>query len=129
MALPTCRIPRCTVTVAKHGLCLAHLRQAIDHQAARRADRACTFDGCDIPARANGLCPGHDTQRRRGHTLTPLRHRRTTCTNGCTRRHYARGLCRRCYDTSRPPCTNGCDTPQHARGLCRPCYDVERRAA
>lgn len=33
----------------------------------------CSFDGCDRPKRANGLCTTHYQQKRRGKTLTPIR--------------------------------------------------------
>lgn len=33
----------------------------------------CSFDGCERPAKEDGLCWGHVKQRRRGQRLTPLR--------------------------------------------------------
>lgn len=36
---------------------------------------ACTFDGCEEPQYGHGLCPGHNQQRRRGKTLSPIRRR------------------------------------------------------
>ncbi len=35
----------------------------------------CSFTGCERPVRANGLCEGHNGQRRRGQDLRPLRQR------------------------------------------------------
>lgn len=32
----------------------------------------CTFDGCDRPVQARGLCPGHYQQQRRGEDPKPL---------------------------------------------------------
>lgn len=36
---------------------------------------ACDFEGCGRPLKGNGLCNGHNEQRRAGRTLTPLRNR------------------------------------------------------
>ncbi len=35
--------------------------------------RACDFQGCSRPHKAKGLCAGHDSQKREGRALTPLR--------------------------------------------------------
>lgn len=37
-----------------------------------RKHDGCTFDSCDKPHHANGLCHGHDLQRKRGQPPTPL---------------------------------------------------------
>lgn len=37
---------------------------------------ACSFPECGKPRRANGLCTGHNQQRRHGKNLTPLRFKR-----------------------------------------------------
>ena len=58
--------------------------------------KVCTFDGCDRPIKARGLCGGHYQQVRDGRTLVPLRHvEYSTCTfDGCDREHQTNGLCR-----------------------------------
>lgn len=33
----------------------------------------CSFDGCDLPTHAKGLCIGHYQQHRKGKALSPLR--------------------------------------------------------
>lgn len=104
--LPICAIPTCTTPVAKHNLCLGHLAQALDHRAQRANEQAnarrCTADGCTKTRRANGLCTGHDTRRRRGQTLTPLAERPETCTEpACAKRHYSKGRCRSHYEAHR----------------------------
>lgn len=40
------------------------------------AQGTCTFDGCDRPAQAKGLCPGHYQQQRRDERLEPLKFER-----------------------------------------------------
>ncbi len=43
----------------------------------------CSFVECHLASRNNGLCKGHDTQRRRGTELKPLRIKRDfTISNG-----------------------------------------------
>ncbi|HEX2615075.1 MAG TPA: LAGLIDADG family homing endonuclease [Nitrososphaera sp.] len=34
----------------------------------------CSFDGCEMVRRANGLCAGHNAQHKKGRVLTPLKH-------------------------------------------------------
>jgi len=61
----------------------------------------CSFDACDRPCCARGLCASHDLQRRRGRTLTPLRpsrltpkiHKATCSFDACGRSSQAKGLC------------------------------------
>lgn len=59
----------------------------------------CSFEGCDRPRRANGLCSGHNRQRARGQQLRPLEPRRpqgsfVACSfEGCGRDQRYKGLC------------------------------------
>jgi hypothetical protein len=60
--------------------------------------KLCTFDGCEKPLHAKGLCDGHRIQLSEGRPLKPLRPRATkvpqNCTfEGCDRPHDAKGLC------------------------------------
>lgn len=58
---------------------------------------ACDFTGCGRPARTKGLCSTHDTQRRLGLELRPIRAKRTAQIEcdfpECGRAHRAHGLC------------------------------------
>jgi HNH endonuclease len=54
----------------------------------------CTFDGCQRPYRARGLCSSHLDQLARGKSLTPIRKPKTSCEfPGCDRKHAGNGLC------------------------------------
>jgi hypothetical protein len=107
--------------------------------------RLCSFEGCEKPLRALGLCSGHRQQKARGEELRPLirieRGVFKECSvEDCERPHRAKGLCDKHYHSARyqsvagPPreqvsrprrrqetrvCSfAGCEKLVHAVGLC-----------
>lgn len=62
------------------------------------AVKVCTFEGCDKPFSAKGLCRTHYEQHRRGKELHPIGYppgrRPSVCTfDGCERRYDSNGYC------------------------------------
>lgn len=73
----------------------------------RRSRPECEFEGCDKPIFTYPLCAGHNAQKKKGKSLTPLQPRKTwrwhepagPCSlPGCERLHFSKSLCRR-HDT------------------------------
>lgn len=69
--------------------------------------KTCSFEGCDDPVRAKGLCMGHYSQQNRGEHLRPKRAARNVKTHGmpcivpsCTSPIQANDLCHAHYRTS-----------------------------
>jgi hypothetical protein len=105
----------------------------------------CSGPGCERKAKCKGLCLSHDSQRRAGKALSPLRARATvvpsTCgLDGCERSHYAKGWCRAHYNQFRktgkvvlvvhhePVCSfPECGKPHSGHGLCDG-HCIQRRA-
>lgn len=73
----TCSIDDCMGAPCARGFCQKHYRRFMKHGDPLAfypdATRACTFDGCDRPHEAQGLCHSHRAQAQRGAELTPLR--------------------------------------------------------
>lgn len=111
-------------------------------------ERVCSFEGCENPFVAKGLCKGHYHQWWRGKGLKPLKSRTpshlvpTQCTfEGCERASDAKGMCSGHYQQHqkgqelRPlkvyqpggKCSfEGCENPLHAHGLCN-AHNQQRR--
>lgn len=99
----------------------------------------CSQDGCDVRAKARGLCSLHYSKWRRGTLGKPPRKPIEGCkVDGCDAEHSARGFCATHYwqhmqgrpiGTKRRAkgCTReGCDRPHYSLGFCRPHYDQDR---
>ena len=69
--------------------------------------KTCSFDGCDRWATSKGLCEGHNWQRRKGRTLTPLKKQALPFKEGesCS--------------------AEGCSEPLKARQLCQTHYHIK----
>lgn len=99
--------------------------------------RICSFEGCEKPHEAKGLCSGHYQQVRKGNPLRPLQKPVIGCDfPECEKPHNANGLCS-AHDAKRrrgephrfdPKFCSfpGCDKKHAAHGLCQ-AHDVQRR--
>ncbi|PRY12629.1 hypothetical protein CLV37_110192 [Kineococcus rhizosphaerae] len=127
MTISYCTHDGCKRRVARESLCERHWKVR-----ARQRTPKCTFEQCENHAalHSNGLCSGHEQQRRRGVKLQPLRQRLrrgTPCAvEDCSSAARARGLCGEHFvetyplpDSATVDCVReGCSKPSKARGLC-----------
>lgn len=79
-------------------MCTMAISVAEGIQGSRKVSSACTFEGCDRPLSAFGLCQGHDRQRKKGRELTPIApvmsNKGKTCRGPeCSKPATTKGLC------------------------------------
>jgi hypothetical protein len=100
------------------------------------AKRTCSFDGCEKPRKAKGLCSGHWRQQHRGADLSQLANRNTVVDGlkfcaGCEqtlpverfgkKHHYHTELCKLCRNIKSRSVTYGISIDEVRALLARPC--------
>lgn len=149
-----CKRHGCKDDATDGDLCSKHLleqQEALDALADVQSNpepepEPCSFEGCDNPKVAKGLCPTHYGQQRRGKPLTPIGFSYVPCVvDGCNeKKHQAntkaakKGLCKEHWEEDKAQRSldrqaksearnricyfKGCEREVRARKMCGPHY-------